>query len=145
MHIPGKILIGAIKEGNVYLFQNPNFTNVDHEHFHVVVNRSPQVEEVIILVHATSQVEKKRQWVESNNLPDDTLVITNPTECQFLSKETAFNCNDRTLFTKDDLESLTDSYQLKYIEQIPTQLLERIRAGLMASPLIEEEIKDLFR
>ncbi|PJA41212.1 hypothetical protein CO178_00675, partial [candidate division WWE3 bacterium CG_4_9_14_3_um_filter_34_6] len=66
MQLPGRVLIGFIEGGNVYLFKNPNFNNVEHEHYHVVVNHDPQNEDTIILVNATSQIEKRKMWVSKN-------------------------------------------------------------------------------
>ena len=145
MQLPGRVLIGFIEGGNVYLFKNPNFNNVEHEHYHVVVNHDPQNEDTIILVNATSQIEKRKMWVSKNKLPKETLIEVGHTECPFLSKDTVFDCNNKTLFTKDDLVDLTDSMALQYIEKVPYDLLKKIRAGLIASPMIEGYIKEMLK
>ena len=144
MYIPGSILFGYVEKGNVYLFNNPNFANPDNEHFHVVVNCDPQNQELVVLVNATSKVEKQEKWIQNRRLPKATLVQTNPTECSFLSKPTAFNCNNAFVFSKDDMSNFTDEAKLTYIDKVPKEITDKICAGLKASPVIEQYIKDLL-
>jgi hypothetical protein len=97
-----------------------------------------------VLVSATSKVEKQEKWIQSRRLPKATLVQTDASECSFLSKPTAFNCNTAYVFSKADMANFTDGANLTYIDKVPKNITEKICEGLKASPVIEQYIKDLL-
>ncbi|MEW6488967.1 MAG: hypothetical protein AB1578_13755 [Thermodesulfobacteriota bacterium] len=58
--IPPEIRVGAtLRPGSVFYFAEESHTG-DTPHFFVVLNHSPRTDEVLLLVHSSSQLEKVR-------------------------------------------------------------------------------------
>ena len=79
--IPGKVLY--IKSDR----------SPDIAHFFVIVNASPDEIKPIILVMATSQIEKRKNYVRLAHLLPETLVYANSHTCEFLRVDSVFDCN----------------------------------------------------
>lgn len=142
--IPGFVkLTATIKPGSIYLFQQTKFSS-DKLHFHVILNNRPIECSELILVNATSQVEKRLNFVKSRPIPLETLVIVDPSECSVLKQKTAFDCNSPSIYTPQELIERCDSGEFRVMGKISDNLLNKLRNGVISSPLVKQSIKDIL-
>lgn len=139
MDVPAEIQIKhGIVTGSVYYFSHDDFTT-DEPHYFVVLNDAPQNSEDIVMVVATSQIDKVKRIY--NQMPLSTLVEVLPNECSLFSLHTIFNCNS---IIEIPLQVLIDKLglgELKKKDCIPAIILERIVKGVHDSPQVAREIK----
>lgn len=141
MDLPPVILLATtLKPGTVYLIKDPQFTN-SKPHFAVVLNNKIESNGILYLAIATSQIEGRRRYVRIRQLPKETLVFTSQKECSFLYKETVFNCNDILERTVHEILVKVEIKEIISVYQAPEGLLNRIRDGVLKSPLIKRKVK----
>jgi len=137
-------ILGGVQTGAVYYFEEEQLTS-PKPHYFIVLNKNPRTEEVLILVCASSQVEKRKQISKRLKFPAETLVIISPSECPLFTKETVVDCN--SVFEKN-VQSLVDKLEqgkLKICtELMPGQIIDKLVKGIIASTKIAENIKNLF-
>ena len=97
----------------------------------------------LVVVNATSKVSKREAYINTRRLPSETLVKVTPVECLFLKKDSAFDCNNPGEYTPQELIDCCNSGVFKYKGDVSSEILERLREGLLASPLVKKESKKL--
>jgi hypothetical protein len=90
----------------------------------------------------TSQIEKVRL---RNRERLATVVEFGPADYAPLTCPTAIDGNVIHRRTLDEMAGLVHRKQLRYHPNLSPALLDRIRAAMLASPVIEDEDKDLIR
>lgn len=144
MQLPPEVQIkNGIRPGSVYYFHEETLTSAE-PHYFVVINHEPRSEELILLACSTSQIDKKREFIKSRGLPEETLVEISPADYPDFRKQSAINCN--SVFEKDKrylISKLKDN-TLKIKGIINIAIVEKIRAGVLASPLISNKIKKML-
>jgi hypothetical protein len=134
-------ILGSIQTGAVYYFEEEQL-NSPEPHYFIVLNKNPRTEEVLILVCASSQVEKRKQIAKKLNFPADTLVIISPAEYSLFTKETVVDCN--TAFDRN-VQSLIDKLEqgkLKICTELMSEdIVDKLVKGVIASTQIAENIK----
>lgn len=128
----------TIKQGVVYYFVHPTMDSTE-PHYFVVLNKDPLSDEVILLTCATSQVDKVVS--RRKNVSSDTLVILDKKDCDFLSKETIFDCNSLKSCSVDLLVGKLSAGKLKIVGNVTEDVLEKLLDAVLASPLIVERDK----
>lgn len=145
MKVPTDVILSiSLKPGAVFLYSDDNFP--DKKHFFVVLNKV--IEDItsdLVLVCATSQVQARTQFIQSRNLSLETLVIVQDRDCDFLNKESAFDCNSAMLRPLAYLKSKLDEDEVPTVQQIDDQLLEKLQNGVLKSRMVSEKIKKLLR
>ena len=142
MEIPEEVIImGSIKQGTIYYFQEASFFS-NEPHYFVVLNKSPQTNSYVYLVNATSQIEKSLLRVGIMKVPQCTLVTTDPLECNFLRKKSAFDCNCISKKTINELIRLVEERKLLLKGEVPASLLEKLLTATKQSPLVEQRVKN---
>ena len=145
MRIPPEVVIkSTIRPGSVFYFVEPSFTSKE-PHCFVVVNNNPHSDRILIMVCATSKVDKRKLYVSLNRLPFETLVEVNPSECSFLTMPTVFDCNHPK---KDSIENLISRYEkgeLRLKDYIPSSILKRLQYGVIKSPLVDPATKKIIQ
>jgi hypothetical protein len=132
-------------KGAVYYFVEPTFADTDQPHYFVVLNEKPLNDTTIVLACATSQIQKRRKFVESRNLPETTLVEIVPGAYKHFSLPTIFNCNDPLEKTKESLVLLLNDNKLNpFLDPIDSKIVADICRGVHDSPLVENRIKKLL-
>lgn len=87
MDIPARVrILATIKTGSVYYFEEERLAS-NEPHYFVVLNRSPRTEELLILVCASSQVEKRQQIIQKLGFPQETLVFVSPVDYPLFTKD----------------------------------------------------------
>ena len=108
------------------------------------MNSDPASNILLLLVCATSQVDKVRKW--TRGYPKETRVEVSQEEYECFTKPTTvFNCNYLLAKTKDELKDKVTSGHLKRKEDIPPKVYKKLKRGVLQSPNITEEYKKLIR
>lgn len=138
--VPPDVAIRAtIRPGSVYYFRHQDFRHSSDPHYFVVINIDPMNEEVILLVCASSSIFKVTS--RSANLPPQTLIRVEPSEYPGFVYASVFDCN---YVYRDSLETLIERLSNKQLElkpEIDMKLVERLRRGVLDSPLVAGRIK----
>ena len=126
-----------LRGGAVFYVQDRSLTSAE-PHFFIVLNHSPLTEEYLLLVVSSSQVEGvKRRF---SHLPSQTLVEIAPEAYGDFTKPSIINCNHVFRRTKAQLiEQLNAGGSQK--RDLAPELLQRLRTGVIESPMVENEIK----
>lgn len=145
MDIPSSIrILATINTGSVYYFEEKELSS-NEPHYFVVLNQNPRTEEFLILVCASSQVEKRRQIIQRLGFPEETLVFVSPAEYAIFSKDTVIDCNRVFEKTPQTLIEKLDQNKLKVCtEVIPDAVLQKLIRGILASAQISEKIKRML-
>ncbi len=142
IQIPFDVLFGAtLGIGTVYYYQSDHLINTKESHYFVVLAHSDSTFHVVC---ATSQIQKRRDFVRIRQLPIQTLVEVTPTSENGLRKVSLFDCN---YLYEETLNSLKRKHEQQPIQvrgcmsQSTVQLLIN---GVKVSPLIAREKKLIF-
>jgi hypothetical protein len=145
MDIPPNVrILATIRTGSVYYFEEEELLS-DEPHYFVVLNQNPRTEEFLILVCASSQIEKRRQIMQRLGFPQETLVFVSPSEYPIFSKDTVIDCNRVFEKTSQTLIEKLDQNKLKVCTEImPDTILQKLIRGILASTQISEKIKRML-
>jgi hypothetical protein len=142
VQIPIEIRL-SLRQGTVYYMAERGLSSLE-PHCFVVLNQNPLGSKILLLLVASSQVEKAQKRVSRKNLPTESLVVIDDSEYDDFSKESCIDCNK--LFNKS-LEELCAQWKKKEIrahKDLPRELVKKLIEGVKASPLISEEDKALI-
>lgn len=144
VQIPPAVQIkSAIKPGSVYYFPEASFSSPE-PHYFVVLNHNPLTDTFLVLVCASSQVEKVKRR-RQRTCPADTLVELSPAEYSAFSKPCIIDCNVIHEHTIDDLVNMRSKFDLKTKPEMPASLVELLRQAVIASPLVTGKIKAMLK
>ena len=142
MKVPTELFIKGITEKKVYYFSSTQI-NTDIPHYFICIKRTD--EDVLILSCCTSQFDTVKSFVESRNLPFETLVYITPAdEINPFDKQTFVNCNEYFEYSVDDFRSKYETDSISFSGAISDGHYEQILIGIHASPLIAPEVKELI-
>ena len=142
MQIPIEIRL-SLRQGTVYYMAERGLSSVE-PHYFVVLNQNPLGSKILLLLVASSQVEKAQKRISRKNLPPESLVVIEEAEYDDFSKDSCIDCNK--LFNKS-LEELCEQWRKKEVhahKDLPRDLVERLIEGVKASTLISEDDKVLI-
>ena len=145
MEIPSHIrILAGIKAGSVFYFEEEQLSSTE-PHYFIVLNKNPRTEEFLILVCASSQVEKRKQVAKRLGFPDETLIVISPSEYALFSKETVIDCNRAFEKTPQSLIDKLEQGKLKVCaELMPDDIVKRLVNGVLTSTQIAEKIQKLL-
>ena len=103
----------------------------------------PLRDTVLLLAVASSQVDKIRE--RRRNLPADTLVEVAPHEYEGFTKNTMIDCNQVFELDRAELVSRFQAKSIRSHPDLPLDILNRVRDGILASPRVDEAYKELIR
>jgi len=132
----------SLRRGTVYYFQHRGLLS-EASHYFVVMNTDPQRDTVLLLAVASSQVEKIRE--RRRNLPPETLVEVAPEEYEGFTKVTLIDCNQVFELDRAELVSRHQMNSIRSHPDLPVDILNRVRDGIIASPRVDEAYKELIR
>jgi hypothetical protein len=140
--IPPEVAIRAtIRPGSVYYFPHESFSTPE-PHYFVVININPVIDEVILLICASSKLATvKSQW---RNCPDEAFVIISPHQYSGFKLMSILNCNYVIEQTIDQLIKRLSNGRLKLKPEMSIELVEQLRQGVMVSPTITGRSKSLL-
>jgi hypothetical protein len=141
VEIPAAVQIRTtIRQGSVYYFCVESFSS-DVPHFFIVLNHFPIRDETLLLVCASSQIEKVK-W-RRRGLTGTVVEIRNVEYVDF-TVDSIVDCN--TVFVKgvDELISKLEMGNLKAKSCMDTTLVEKLRKAVLKSPLVEKSVKNIL-
>jgi hypothetical protein len=144
LELPPQVIRKILKPGSVFYFAHQESTG-DEPHYFVILNKDPQTDELLILVNATTKIEKRRSYISRNGLPDGTLVVLKPEDAPFLKKESAFDCNYPRMIPVGDLVEKFRTKELKLRGEADATIVEQLRNAVLISPLVDEKTKDVIK
>lgn len=137
-------VMGAIQSGSVFYFEEETLNTTD-AHYFVVLNKDPRTEELLILVVASSQVERRKEIVDKLGFPAETLVCVSPTEYPLFTRETVVDCNRAFEKTPQSLIEKLEAGRLRVCTEVMSDdIVRKLKAGIAASTQITEDIKKLL-
>lgn len=144
LDVPPDVAIrGTIRPGSVYYFRHEDFLHSTDRHFFAVINIDPTIEQIILLVCASTR--KFKVVARSTDLPPQTLVRVEPSQYSGFIYSSIFDCN--SVYT-DSLENLIQRLKNKQLElkpEIDMQIVEQLRQGVLDSPKITGRVKAQLR
>jgi hypothetical protein len=138
--LPLELRLG-LRAGSVFYFQAREMLS-EKPHFFVVVNADPLRDELLLLTVFTSQIDKVRQ---RNRERPETVVEFGPADFAPLDRPTAVDGNVIVRRSLSEMADLVRRKEIGYHPDLSAELLGRIRAALLSSPVIEDEDKELIR
>lgn len=132
----------TLRRGTVYYFQHRGLYS-ESPHYFIVVNTDPQRDTVLLLAVASSQVDKIRE--RRRNLPPETLIEVAPGEYEGFTKSTLIDCNQVFELDRAELVSRYQSKSIRSHPDLPVDILNRVREGILASPRVDEAYKERIR
>ena len=137
-------ILAGIQTVSVYYFEEEELSSTE-PHYFVVLNKDPQTDELLILVCASSQVEKRKQIAQKLGFSSETLVVISPSDYALFTKETVIDCN--RAFEKT-AQSLIDKLEQKKLhictELMSEDIIQKLVGGIIASTQIAEKIKKIL-
>lgn len=128
----------SLRQGTVYYMAERSLTSVQ-PHYFIVVNADPLGDEILLLTVASSQIDTvKRRCARE---PGSTVVEINEADYADFTKDSVIDCN--SVFTKS-LADLCSQWHRKEIvpkQDIPKDILERLKQGILDSRQVSEADK----
>ncbi len=141
-HWTDNMLRFTLRGGSVYHFQHRDLFS-EKSHFFVVLNPSPASDAFLVFTVVSSKIESVKS--RRKDLPTDTLVEICPSEYGDFTVDSIVDCNTVFHKTRQELLLKLQSGQAFEKTPMPADILGKIRQGVLASPLIEDSVKDLLR
>lgn len=130
-------------QGNIFYFVERTYTS-PHPHNFVLLNPAPGKDQGLVFVGGTSNIEYYKRL--HAKMPPSTLVIVKPSDCNDFRIDTLFDCN---LPTRKSFADLVDAYKATRQSdpkgRLPAGIVQRLIVGVLASPMVEGEVKALLR
>ncbi len=141
MKLPLAFFLQGIDEKKVYYFSSNKLNTITPHYFICVLKGS---NDTLILVCCSSDREDKRKRrIEKLGL-HSTLVWIKPDNNNGLTKDTFVDCNSYFSYSIEDFKTMYENDILEYKGEISTIHYEQIINGLLDSPTIPTEIKELL-
>lgn len=135
--IPPELQIkSTIKPGSVYYFEEETFTS-NEPHYFIVINNSPIVDKIILLVCASSRIMKVKEI--RRHLPK-TLVEIKEGDYPDFTKDSIVDCNFVLSKTVDDIVEKLSAGNLKLKREMDISIVENLREAVINSPVVDPEI-----
>lgn len=139
MDIPPEVVIKAtIRYGSVFYFPNEKFSSPFY-HYFIVINSEPISDRIIYLICASSQIHTVN--VRRKGFPPDTLVRINPNQYSGFTFDSILDCNDVHEQTIDELVKRLSDGRLTLMPEMDGALVDKLRQGVLSSPLVSPKIK----
>ena len=130
----------TLRGGSVYYLQDRSLTSPE-PHYFVVVNLDPRGDDFLVMVVVSSNISGVHE--RFRNLPASTLVEISPADYGTFTKQSIVDCNHFFRATKLELLHKLQTGFASECPQLQAGILAKLRAGILASPLIEDEIKQM--
>src|SRR3989344_4970539 len=131
MDIPAQVrILATMKTGSVYYFEEEQLSSTE-PHYFVVLNKEPRTEEFLILVCASSQVEKRRQTIQKLGFPQETLVFVSSTDYRLFRRDTVIDCNRAFEKTARSLiEKFEENRLMVCTDIMPEEIVQKLMQGV---------------
>lgn len=135
--------IESLNPWSVFYFIN-NEVHSTVPHYFVIINKNISSCPVLVIPVSTTQIEKRTNYYKRHNFSDETLVRVHPEETNgILKKESIFDCSQTKTMDINIFYTLYQRGKLKYIWDMPINILEKLRKWVISTNQIDDWIKDL--
>jgi hypothetical protein len=134
----------TIETGSVYYFQDDSLSS-DEPHYFLVLNKNPRTEEFLMLVCASSKVEKRKRIAKRLGFPKKTMVVVSPLQYATFKVESVIDCN--RIFEKSikALSDRLDRGRLKICKELmPKAVIQELITGALASNQVSEKVRKIL-
>ncbi|GMX59927.1 MAG: hypothetical protein MNSN_09430 [Minisyncoccus archaeiphilus] len=131
-------ILTTIKRGSVYYFKNEEFAS-NEPHYFVVLNENPKNGNILILVCATSQVEKRKAIAQKMNFMEGTLVEVSPLDFTFFTKNSLFDCNN---VIEINIGSIIEKLSNNELQICPQDMPDKIVNDLVRGVLVSNQVTE---
>ncbi len=139
MIIPDIRITACLEPGAVFYFKEESFENSNTPHYFILLNNNPKFDEVLVLVYATSKVEKVKQ--RRRNCPKQTLIDIMPEDYRDFTLPTIIDCNTVIELNPLKLIEKLENKELRICEKMPFKHFNLIKSGVLTSRMVEGRIK----
>jgi len=137
-------ILTTIKRGSVYYFKNEEFAS-NSPHYFVVLNKNPKNGNILILVCATSQVEKRKAIAQKMKFMEGTLVEVSPLDFTFFTKNSLFDCNNVIEISIGSIIEKLSNNELQICPQdMPDKIVNNLVRGVLVSNQVTEGNKKIL-
>jgi len=135
------LLISLQLEKDIFFFTQDSTIGIPN-HLHILINKKDEM----LFVCCTSQEDTMNRLIKYRKLPESSIVWIKKDKENGLKKDDSFvNCNNIFSCAKDQFADLIKQNKIrKTLGNISESHFEQIKIGLNDSPLVSDEIKDLF-
>ncbi len=137
--LPLELRLG-LRPGSVFYFQSRELTS-EQPHFFVVVNRDPIETKRVLLTIVTSKIEAVRR---RNRERPETFIEIAPADYAELAADSAIDGNVVIEKPLAELAGMVRRREVRYHRDLPSEIFATLKAAIDASPVVEDEIKDLL-
>lgn len=131
-----------ITSRRIFKFSSPKL-NTNIPHFFICLKRLDGG--LLLMSVCTSQFTTVRRFVETRSLPAETIVyIPHKKDDNPFYRDTYVNCNEIHEHTVDEFIQLRQLRKIMDLGDLPEAYFQQIIAGILKSPLIDNEIKDVL-
>lgn len=143
IQVPTNLFANSIEEKKVYYFSS-NRLDTEVPHYFICIKRTAN--DILIMSVCTSQRKTVQGYIERTNLPYETMVWIPPnSDDSPFTEDTYINCNSPfNNFTVDELRTKYEANEVEYKGEISEVYYEQILIGLHASPVVDEDTKELI-
>lgn len=138
---PDVIIKTTAKPGTVYYFVMPKFSSPE-PHFFIVLTEPDANGHNIIMVCSSSQIHKVRQRCIA--LSQETLVELSPKDYVGFTKQSIIDCNNVFNVNVNSLINIIQN-NISIKPNMPNEALSKIVKGILKSPVVANELKDILR
>ena len=133
----------TIEPRKIYKFSS-NKINTPILHYFICIVRDDG--DFLVMTCCTSQFEKRKKFIEARpDIPNSTLVwIDAPNDDNHLTKETYIDCNNYIEYSVAELQQKYNQEEITFEGEISEVHFLQIIQGLLDSPEIEDEIKEML-
>ena len=132
--------------GDIFLVINLALSG-ENPHYHIVVHKTE--DNRILVVHTTKEIEKvkircrNREKIKFDYIEPDTAIVINPSDSETFDIKCVIDCNKAQL---KPISFFTSKYEFKIRSPLKDiTIINKIKQGILKSPVIEEVVKKLLR
>jgi hypothetical protein len=141
--LAGHFFDALLESGAVYYFRDKELTSSEPHSF-VVLNSDPKSDEVLILVCASTKVEKRLR--ARRREPKHTLVVIPKGTTGIFAEETVFDCNSVFSRRKDDIKAkFENGWFIERRGVLDEGIVGKLMVGVLESRLVGEREKAMLR
>jgi len=134
------LIRATIKQGTVYYFPLPSLLSSREPHFFIVMNAKPINADIFYMLVSTTNFERVKEWC----LPGTYVEIAKEEYAEF-TKDSIVDCNKVKPISRSLLIEKMNSKLVKYKDNLPKSILDKLIDAMLLSPQIEESVKKIVR
>lgn len=139
MNLPPELFSLTIKEREIFLFETTKINSPD-PHFFICIKKNEN--DILLFTCCTTKGNKREEYITKKGYPLSTLVHINHNNSDNpFTAPTFVDCNKCIPFTIEEFEKMCNERKATYKGEISSEYYEQILIGLLASPEIDNEIK----